>query len=91
MALVLEPHGAEEQHFGRLNVPNLKRHQLDKQSLQLWECVPLCVSLKARYLKFSGGLRHCGSCLAIRVTLIALERFQISLKNNMLCTEPWGL
>ncbi len=77
--------------FGKLNVPNLKQHQPDKQSLQSWAYVPLCASLKARYLNFSGGLRHCGSCWAIHVTLIALEHFQISLKNNTLCAEPWGL
>lgn len=40
---------------------------------------------------FWEGLRHRGSCLAIHVTLIALEHFQISLRNNILCTEPWGL
>lgn len=78
--------------LGELNLPNLKRRQLDKQSLQSRVCArPSCVTLKARYLKFSGGLRHRGSCLAIRVTLIASEHFQISLKNNMLCSEPWGL
>lgn len=44
-----------------------------------------------RYLKFSCGLSHRGSCLATHVPLIASEHFRISPKNNTLCAEPPAL
>lgn len=61
-------------------------HQFDNRSLQS----RVCASVRARHLKLSGDFSLCDSCLAIHVTLIASEHFQISLKNNMPCTEPWG-
>lgn len=63
--------------------------------IKLWQTIitimGVYAALKMKYLKHLEGFRHRGSCLAIHVTLIALEHFQISLKNNILWTKPWGI